>query len=51
MSNFSKLAGRLAGQPGVTNPGGLAAAIGDKKFGAKRMAMAAAKGKPAARVK
>lgn len=49
MSNFSKLATKLAGQ-GVSNPGGLAYAIGKKKFGASTMATAAAKGVSAASV-
>ena len=33
--------------PGVTNPAALAAAIGRKKFGAKRFAAMSAKGKKA----
>jgi hypothetical protein len=35
---FSALESKLAARPGVTNPGGLAAAIGRKKYGAKGMA-------------
>ena len=31
--NFSKLEASLAGRPGVTNPGGLAAWIGRRKYG------------------
>lgn len=50
-SNFDKLANKLAGRPGVTNPRALAAAIGRKKYGATRMAKAAGEGKPAAKVK
>ena len=34
---FAALKGKLAGQPGVTNPGALAAAIGRKKYGAEKM--------------
>lgn len=29
---FQKLEGKLAGKPGVTNPGALAAAIGRRKY-------------------
>jgi hypothetical protein len=50
-SNFDKLAQTLAGKPGVTNPAGLAAAIGRKKYGGPTMAKAGAQGKPAASVK
>jgi hypothetical protein len=50
-SNFDKLAATLAGKPGVTDPKGLAAVIGRKKFGGARMAKAAAKGVPAAKVR
>lgn len=50
-SNFDKLAASLAGQKGVTDPGGLAAAIGRKKYGPAKMAKAAAEGAPAAKVK
>lgn len=50
MSNFDKLAGKLAQRPGVTNPNALAAFIGRQKFGAGNMAKAAAEGKPAASV-
>jgi hypothetical protein len=35
---FASLEGKLAGQPGVRNPGALAASIGDKKYGIKKMA-------------
>lgn len=42
---FRGLAGQLAGKPGVKNPAGLAAAIGRKKYGAKRMAALAQAGK------
>ena len=38
---FQKLEGKLAGKPGVTNPGALAAAIGRKKYGAKTFNKAA----------
>lgn len=36
MSAFKKLENKLAKKPGVFGPGGLAAAIGRKKFGAKK---------------
>lgn len=42
---FKKLEGSLAGQKGVTDPAGLAAAIGRKKYGKKKFQKAAAKGK------
>lgn len=45
VSKFDKLKGKLAKEPGVTNPGGLAAAIGRKKFGAAGMAAKAAAGR------
>lgn len=35
---FAALKSELAGQSGVKDPGGLAAAIGRKKYGAKRFA-------------
>lgn len=50
-SKFNQLKNKLAKRPGVTNPAGLAAAIGRKKFGAAKMAKAAATGTPAAKVK
>lgn len=46
-SNFDKLANKLAGRPGVTNPRALAAFIGRKKFSSSVMAKAAARGVPA----
>jgi hypothetical protein len=42
MSAFDALAAKLAQQKGVTNPGGLAAAIGNKKYGQPAMSQAAA---------
>ena len=42
---FAKLKGELAHRKGVTDPGALAAAIGRKKFGAKKMAAMAKRGK------
>jgi hypothetical protein len=42
---FAALKAKLAGRKGVTNPGALAAAIGRKKYGAKKFAKLAAKGK------
>lgn len=41
---FRKLAGQLS-RPGVQNPQALAAAIGRRKYGAKRMAALAAAGR------
>lgn len=35
---FAALKNKLASKPGVTNPGALAAYIGRKKYGKKRMA-------------
>lgn len=42
---FAALSNKLAARPGVTNPDALAAYIGRKKFGAKKMASMAAKGR------
>ena len=42
---FAKLKGELSNRKGVSNPGALAAYIGKKKFGAKRMAGFSAKGR------
>ena len=42
---FKALKKELAGKKGVTDPGALAAAIGRKKYGAKKMAKMAAAGK------
>jgi hypothetical protein len=44
-ARFEKLKGELEHRKGVTNPGGLAAMIGRRKFGAKRMAHMAAAGR------
>jgi len=44
-TRFAKLKRKLAGQLGVTNPGGLAGAIGRKKYGTKKMARLAARGR------
>ena len=41
---FAALKNKLATEPGVTNPGGLAAYIGRKKYGAKKMANMSAAG-------
>lgn len=41
---FNKLQGELAQRKGVSNPGALAAYIGRRKYGAQKMASAAAKG-------
>lgn len=42
---FAALKSKLSKQKGITNPGALAASIGRKKYGAKKMASLAAKGK------
>jgi len=42
---FAQLKAKLAGRSGVTNPGALAAYIGRKKYGAKRMGRMAAAGR------
>lgn len=42
---FAALKQKLAKKSGVTNPGALAAAIGRKKYGAKKMSSMAANGK------
>lgn len=51
MSAFDALAAKLGQQPGVTNPKGLAAVIGKRKFGAPKMQQAAQRGVPAATIK
>ena len=45
VSKFDRLKGKLAKEPGVTNPGALAASIGRKKYGAAGMAAKAAAGR------
>jgi hypothetical protein len=42
---FKKLEGKLAHEKGVKDPGALAAMIGRRKYGAKRMGEMAAKGR------
>ena len=42
---FAALKSTLGKRPGVTNPGALAAYIGRKKYGAKRLAKMAAAGR------
>ena len=42
---FSALTQQLAAKPGVTNPAALAASIGRKKFGKKKMGALSAKGR------
>lgn len=42
---FAALRGKIAKDPNVTDPGAVAAAIGRKKYGSKKMAAMAAKGK------
>lgn len=44
-ARFEALKNKLANRPGVTNPAALAASIGRKKYGAKKMASMAAKGR------
>lgn len=41
---FAALKQKLSGRKGVTNPGGLAAFIGRKKYGAKKMSSMASAG-------
>ena len=42
---FEKLRAKLGKQPGIKSPGGLAAVIGKKKYGAGKFSKAAAAGK------
>lgn len=42
---FAAMKARLAGKPGVKDPGAVAATIGRKKYGAKQMAMMARLGR------
>lgn len=44
-ARFKALKGKLAGKSGIYNPAGLAASIGRKKYGKKRMAGWATKGR------
>lgn len=44
-ARFKALKNNLSGQPGVTDPAALAAAIGMKKYGKKKMMTMAQKGK------
>lgn len=44
---FKKLKGQLSKKPGIRNPGAVAASIGRKKYGAKKMGKMAAKKKTA----
>jgi hypothetical protein len=44
-ARFSALTQQLAAKPGVQNPRALAAAIGRKKYGKKKMGAMAAKGR------
>jgi hypothetical protein len=44
-ARFRQLKAKLSGRRGVSNPGALAASIGRKKYGAKKMAKMAAKGR------
>lgn len=41
---FSALRAKLAGEPGIRNPGGLAASIGFKKYGKSKMEAMSKKG-------
>lgn len=50
MSNFDKLANKLAARGNVSNPRALAAYIGRKRYGSSVMAKAAAKGVSAASI-
>lgn len=42
---FAALKQKLSKEPGITNPGAVAAAIGRKKYGASKMSSMAAKGR------
>jgi hypothetical protein len=42
---FAKLEGALSKKPGITDPGALAASIGRKKYGVKKMAKWSAAGR------
>lgn len=42
---FAALKQKLSSRPGVKNPGALAAAIGRRKYGAKKMSAMAAAGR------
>ena len=42
---FTAMQKKLASKPGIRNPAAVAAAIGRKKYGAKKMASWAAKGR------
>lgn len=42
---FAKLKGELSHEKGIKNPGALAASIGRKKYGSKKMASMSAKGR------
>lgn len=42
---FAKLKGQLAKKKGIRNPGAVAASIGRKKYGAKKMAKMSAAGR------
>lgn len=44
-ARFAALKNKLADRPGVTDPAALAAYIGRKKYGAKKMAAMSAKGR------
>lgn len=48
---FAKLDSKLAQEPGITNPGAVAASIGQKKYGNAGMAKMAAQGKAKAAIK
>ena len=42
---FAAMKAKVAKQPGVTDPGAVAASIGRKKYGAKKMASMSLKGR------
>jgi hypothetical protein len=46
---FAALRAKLSMEPNVSNPGALAASIGRKKYGAKKMASWSAKGRERAK--
>lgn len=51
MSKFNKLADALAQNPNVYNPRGLAYALGVKRYGKRKMRLAAKRGVPVSRVR
>jgi len=48
-ARFAALKGKLSKEPGITNPGALAASIGRKKFGGAKFQKLAAAGRKRAK--